>query len=132
MNLHRKDFLKFLAASAADAALPRSAAAAPSKTEAFAERLMEDWATALRGALGYIGDRLGIFKAMASAGPVTADELARKTKLNPRMLGEWLNAMAAASYVEYRPAGKAYFLPPERWISGADLRRSRTLVLSIS
>ncbi len=109
-----------LAAGAAGAALAPAAlssaqqtATAPSTAEQFAGRVLEDFATSCRGALCYMGDRLGVFKAMVAAGPVTSVELGRKTKLNARMLREWLNAMAAAEYIEYRPADKRYVLSKE-------------------
>lgn len=102
MTPHRKDFLKLLAAGAAGAVLPSAAlpapqqtAAAGSKAEEFAARVLDDWGTACRGALCYIGDRLGIFKVMAAARPVTPAELARRTKLNERMLREWSLGPAA-------------------------------------
>ena len=60
------------------------------KVEKFVGRLVDDVGTALRGALCYIGDKLRIFKAMVTTGPVTVDELARHTGLNPRYLQEWL------------------------------------------
>jgi SAM-dependent methyltransferase len=85
--------------------------------EQFVIQVMEDCGAALRCALCNIGDRLGLFKTMASSGPLTAAALARKTKLNPRMLREWLNAMATARYIEYRPADKTYLLPKEHaWL----------------
>jgi hypothetical protein len=98
---------------AAIAVLPRAAkpspqqpaTAAPDELQ-FAARVMEDCGAALRCALCNIGDRLGLLKAMADSGPVTAAELARRTNLNARLLREWLNAMAAASYLEYRPADR--------------------------
>jgi len=111
---NRKDFFRILIAGAAAARTSAAQqAAAPSKAELFAGRLLEDWATACRGALGYIGDRLGIFKTMSTAGALTAGELASKTRLNARMLREWLNAMAAADYIEYQPQGRKYRLSPE-------------------
>lgn len=85
----------------------------PSKAEAFAGKVIEDLAAALRGPLTYIADRLGIFKAMAGAGALTVDELAAKTGLNARYLREWLGAMVTAGYVEYQPVGKKFVLPPE-------------------
>jgi hypothetical protein len=74
---------------------------------------VNDVGTAMLGALSYIGDRLDLFKALAAAGPVTIEHFAKRTKLSPRYLREWLNAMVAASYVEYDPATEAYRLPPE-------------------
>ncbi len=100
--------------AAAAAALPRTPVQAqPSKTDQFAGRVVEDAAATLRGALTYIGDRLGLFKTLAAAGPVTTDELARRTGLSARYLREWLGAMTAAEYVQYRPATREYLLPPE-------------------
>lgn len=90
------------------------------KVEKFVERMVDDIGTALRGGLSYIGDKLGIFKALASAGPVTVEELAKKTKLNARYLREWLGAMATAQYIEYRPDTGKYFLPPEHAAALAD------------
>jgi SAM-dependent methyltransferase len=83
------------------------------KIEKFLEQIVNDVGTAARGALSYIGDKLGIFKAMAEAGPVTVEQLAQKTGLNARYLREWLGTMATADYVEYRPETDTYFLPPE-------------------
>ena len=92
----------------------------PEKVEKFVVRLVDDVGTALRGALCYIGDKLRIFKAMANTGPVTADELARYTGLNPRYLREWLGAMVTASYIEYNSETAKYFLPPEHAAPLAD------------
>ncbi len=90
------------------------------KAEKFVFRVVDDIATALRGGLCYIGDRLGIFKALASAGPVTVEELAKKTRLNARYLREWLGSMATADYVEYDPQTDRYTLPPEHALALAD------------
>jgi len=85
------------------------------KVRAFAAQILSDIGTAVQGALSYIGDRMGIFKAMAAAGaPLTIEELAERTGLNARYLREWLGAMTAAGYVDYDPARSSYFLPPER------------------
>ena len=83
------------------------------KVKSFLGAAVNDVGTAMLGALSYIGDRLDLFKTMGAAGPVTVDELAKKTKLSPRYLREWLNAMVAARYVEYDPASAKYTLPPE-------------------
>jgi len=83
------------------------------KVKGFAERVLSDVGATMHGALSYIGDRLGIFKALAGSGPVTARELAQKTSLSERYVQEWLSAMVAARYIEYRREGATYFLPPE-------------------
>ena len=85
----------------------------PSKSERFSEKLMEDLGAGLRAPLSYMGDRLGIFKAMAGSGPVTSGELAQRTGLNARYMRAWLEAMTAAEYIEYQPGSKQFLLPPE-------------------
>ena len=90
------------------------------KVEKFVEKVVNDIGTALRGGLCYIGDKLRIFKAMATTGAVTVDELASHTGLNPRYLKEWLGAMVTAGYVEYNPETSRYLLPPEHALPLAD------------
>jgi 2-polyprenyl-3-methyl-5-hydroxy-6-metoxy-1,4-benzoquinol methylase len=51
----------------------------------------------------HLGDRLGLFRAMAGTGPLSADELAERTQLHPRWVREWVWAMAAAELVEHTP-----------------------------
>ncbi len=90
------------------------------KLEAFVERIVLDAGTAMRGGLMYIGDRLGIFAALADSGPVTATELAQRTGLDERYLREWLGAMATAEYVEHDSERDTYFLAPEHALPLAD------------
>ena len=90
------------------------------KLEAFVERVVLDVGTAMRGGLMYIGDRLGIFAALAQTGAVTAAELAGRTGLDERYLREWLGAMATADYVEHDREGDTYLLPPEHALALAD------------
>jgi len=90
------------------------------KVEAFLGRVVSDIGAAVLGGLGYIGDRLGLFKVLADTGPVTVEELARRTRLSPRYLREWLNAMTAAEYLEYQPASATYVLPPDHAAALAD------------
>ncbi len=90
------------------------------KLEAFVERVVLDVGTAMRGGLMYIGDRLGIFAALAQSGSVTPAELAQRTGLSERYLREWLGAMATAEYVEHDSERDTYFLPPEHALALAD------------
>ena len=72
----------------------------PSSAEQFVGKFVEDMGAAARACLGYIGDRLGMFKAMAGAGPVTVEELTRRTGLHARYVRAWLETMVAAEYIE--------------------------------
>ncbi|MBS1821586.1 MAG: methyltransferase domain-containing protein [Acidobacteria bacterium] len=73
-----------------------------------------DMGAAMHAALVIIGDKLGLYKAMAGAGPMTAKQLAAKTKTNERYVREWLNANAASGYLTYDAGSKTYTLPPEQ------------------
>ncbi len=79
----------------------------------FAFKVVGDLAAAMSGPLIYIGDKLGLFKALAREGPVTVAELAEQTKLNERYLREWSSAMVAAGYLTYEPDSRKISLPPE-------------------
>jgi len=84
------------------------------QVEDMAHRAIADIGGALTTALGYIGDKLGIFRAMDGAGPLTSQELADKTNLNERYVREWLRAMTTAQYVDYDPATQRFMLTPEQ------------------
>jgi SAM-dependent methyltransferase len=60
----------------------------------------------------HIGDRLGLYKALDGAGPVSAGELAEKTGLKERWLLEWLRGQAAARLLDYHD-GDRFELPAE-------------------
>ena len=51
----------------------------------------------------HLGDRLGLYRAMAGAGPLTSGELAERTGLAERWVREWVSAQAAARLVEHHP-----------------------------
>jgi SAM-dependent methyltransferase len=61
----------------------------------------------------FIGDKLGLFRAMAGAGELSAKELAVKAGLSERYVLEWLRVMATARYIDYHPGTGAFELPPE-------------------
>ena len=84
------------------------------KFDAFMGKAVMDMGAAMHAALIVIGDKLGLYKAMAGAGPLTPAELAAKTKTTERYVREWLNANAASGYVTYDAASKKFELPPEQ------------------
>jgi cell division protein FtsI/penicillin-binding protein 2 len=85
-----------------------------SKLNAFLEKAVTDMGAAMHAALVVVGDKLGLYKAMAGAGGQTAAELAAKTGTAERYVREWLNANAASGYVTYDPATQKFELPPEQ------------------
>jgi SAM-dependent methyltransferase len=90
------------------------------KVDAFLGQALGELGATLNAALVVIGDRLGLYKAMAGAGPLSPAELAARTETNERSVREWLNAQAAGGYVEYDGASGRYTLPPEHAFVLAD------------
>ena len=86
----------------------------------FMGKIVGDLGATMSSALLVLGDRLGLYKAMAALGPVTPAELARRTETAERYVGEWLNAQAASGYVVYDAASGRYTLPPEQAFAFAD------------
>lgn len=86
------------------------------KVEQFAGQVISDLSANMSGAMSIIGHELGLYKAMAGAGPLTAAELAEKTQTFMRYVQEWLNNQAAGGYLVYNPDEKTYELPAEHAI----------------
>ena len=80
----------------------------------FMNKVVSDVGAAMSGVLVVLGDRLGLYKAMAALGPTTPAELAKRTETAERYVREWLNAQAASGYVTYEPATGRYTLPSEQ------------------
>ena len=81
----------------------------------FIGRALNDWGAAEGALLTFVGDKLGLFKAMTGAGgALTPEELAKKTGTHPRMIREWLAAQAAGGIVTYNPRAGTYTLQEEQ------------------
>ena len=83
------------------------------KLDEFMGKAVGDMGAALDAALILLGDKLGLFKAMA-AGPVTPTELAQRTETHERYVREWLSALAAGGYCQYDAKSKRFSLSPEQ------------------
>lgn len=90
------------------------------RLDAFAERILNEANVAMSGLNLYLGHRLGLFRALADAGPVTPVELARKTGYVERYLREWLECMAVGDYLEHDPTTGRFLLPPEHAVALLD------------
>jgi SAM-dependent methyltransferase len=86
----------------------------------FVHKALGDVGSALTASLVVIGDRLGLYRAMADGRSTTPAELAKRTATTERSVHEWLAAQAAAGYVEYDAATGRYTLPPEHALALAD------------
>ena len=83
------------------------------KLDAFMGKMIGEMGAAFNAVLVVIGDKLGLYKAMAGAGAVTSAELAKKTGTHERSVREWLNAQAAGGIVTYDATSGKYTLPDE-------------------
>ena len=90
------------------------------KLMSFVFRAVEEVGASLGTALVVMGDKLGLYRAMAGAGPLTSTELADRTGTGERYVREWLNAQAAGGVVEYDPEAGRYVLPPEQAVALTD------------
>ena len=90
------------------------------RMQAFLGQAVGDIGAAMSAVLALIGDKLGLYKAMAGAGPMTIADLARKTRTTERYIREWLGNQAAGGYVAYDAKSDKYTLPPEQATALAD------------
>jgi hypothetical protein len=91
------------------------------KLQRFMGEMMRDLGGAYSAVLVYIGDKLGLYKAMKEAGkPITSKELAAMTKTSERNIREWLANQAAGGYITYDAETQKYWLPPENALALAD------------
>ncbi|HXW14453.1 MAG TPA: class I SAM-dependent methyltransferase [Terriglobia bacterium] len=84
------------------------------KLEKFMGQALGELGAAMNAALVIIGDKLGLYKAMVGAGPMSPEELAQKTGTTERYVREWLNAQAAGGFVTYDASTGRYTLPDEQ------------------
>jgi len=91
-----------------------------SKLDDLLGRIVGDLAASYGGVMISLGEKLGLYKAMAGAGPLTSAELARRSNCAERYVREWLNSQAAAGYVAYHPTSGTYELSPEQAFALAD------------
>jgi SAM-dependent methyltransferase len=90
----------------------------PAKLEQFVFRAVDEVGATLNAALVVMGDRLGLYRALAAAGPLTPEELATRTGTHERYVREWLSAQAAGGFVDYD--GGRFTLPPEQAVALTD------------
>ncbi|MGH2793593.1 MAG: methyltransferase domain-containing protein [Actinomycetota bacterium] len=83
------------------------------KLNEFLGKIVVDAGAAFGSALVYVGDRLGLWKALADNGPSTPEQVAAATGTNARIVREWLSSQAAGGYVTYEPATGLFTLPEE-------------------
>ncbi len=84
------------------------------KLNAFLGQFVGDLGATVHAGMVVIGERLGLYKALAAAGPLTAKELSQKTGTDERYVKEWLASQAAGGYVTYDAAANKFSLSEEQ------------------
>jgi 2-polyprenyl-3-methyl-5-hydroxy-6-metoxy-1,4-benzoquinol methylase len=86
----------------------------------FVFRAVDEVGATLNAALVVMGDKLGLYRALAGTGGLSSNELAERTGTAERYVREWLNAQAAGGYVQYDPDSGRYALAPEQAVALTD------------
>ena len=84
------------------------------KLDEFLGKVVTDVGSTMSAILVVLGDRLGLYRAIRQAGPVTPAELARHASIAERYAREWLNAQAAGGYLDYDPSTGRFAIAPEQ------------------
>ena len=90
------------------------------KREKYVGKMLGDLGAAFSGALDLVGDKLGLYKALAEHGPLTSIELAHRTGTTERYVREWLAAQAASGYVNFDAPSQRYSMDAEQKTVFAD------------
>jgi SAM-dependent methyltransferase len=90
------------------------------KLEAFMGQVVTDMGAVISAPLMVIGEKLGLYKAMAGAGALTSVEVAERTGVAERSVREWLRNQAAGGYLTYDAESDRYTLPDEHAMALAD------------
>lgn len=86
----------------------------PRKLEALLGTVINELGAAANATLVMLGEKLGLYRALAASGPLTSAELAHRTGTHERYVREWLSAQAASGFVTYDASGRTFCLSPEQ------------------
>ncbi len=83
------------------------------KIEEYANRVLGYVTGSGIGAMIFLGDQVGLYRAMDGAGPLTSHQLAERAGLHPRWVQEWLHTQVCAGLLHYDTVHKTYAFPAE-------------------
>jgi hypothetical protein len=84
------------------------------RLEAFVHRVTVDFGAALRASTIVVGEKLGLYRALAQIGPTDAATLAAATDCVTPLVEEWLESQFASGYCHFSRQTNAYWLSPEQ------------------
>ena len=79
---------------------------AQSRVGELAAKVFADLGGATNTGMIWLGDHMGLYRAMHRAGPLSSEQLAKKLGLSERWVREWLHGQAAAGYIDYQGQGR--------------------------
>ena len=91
----------------------------------FIGKLLDDAGAAMGIGLVLLGDKFGLYKTLAAAGPLTSSELASRTGTAARYVSEWAAAQAAGGYINFDSATERFSISPEQALSPRGRERTR-------
>jgi 2-polyprenyl-3-methyl-5-hydroxy-6-metoxy-1,4-benzoquinol methylase len=83
------------------------------KLKAFTQLVFDSMAGSMAVGMAYVGTKTGLFETMAGKGPLSLEEVTRRSGLQVRYVEEWLKGMTAARFLDFDPATNRYTLPEE-------------------
>ncbi|PKV76294.1 class I SAM-dependent methyltransferase [Pontibacter ramchanderi] len=83
----------------------------PERVEDFAHHVLDDLSAAERVRMSFLGSQLGLYKAMAGAGPMTVGQIARSAGASVRLVKHWADSLAADGYLYHEPEADTFCLP---------------------
>ncbi|MGE0140303.1 MAG: class I SAM-dependent methyltransferase [Ilumatobacteraceae bacterium] len=86
----------------------------PARLEEFMNRFAGDFGAALHASTVVVGDKLGLYRALADVGPADAAAVAAATGCDTRLTQEWLDAQYVSGYCHHSPQTGTYWLSPEQ------------------
>lgn len=90
------------------------------KLHDFLGKMVTEMGAAANGALIIMGDRLGLYRSLATDGPMTSQQLADATGTTERYVREWLSAQAGSGYLNYDSSNQSFYMTPEQAAVFAD------------
>lgn len=100
--------------------IPKNTELNMTKLEPFLGTIVNELGAAANAALVLVGDRLGLYRALASGGEMTAAEVAEATETHERYVREWLATQAASGFLTFNPETNCFSMSPEQSAVFAD------------
>ena len=100
--------------------MKQSTAVDETKLNAFVEHAFYDLSAGYMGVMMSLGHKLGLYRAMAGKGPLSAEQVAQRADCDARYVREWLNSQVAGHYLEYHADSRRYEMSPEQAVVLAD------------